>query len=211
MKFPPSSTSALLTLFMITKYVDAGVAITGPLGNIWSAGSNHIITWTDNGDGSPMPANFNIDLMSGPLTGLQLVGSIATNTDSATGQYSWSIPPTVAPGKEYALRFGIPPNIVYSPYFEITATGSESGSGSISAPSGSTGSPPTTAGTSMPSSPNSIGDSRPTGIGSPSVIGNKPASTSPPIANKQSGSNEQMISPSVVLILVISLLNLVIC
>ncbi|ORX65556.1 hypothetical protein K493DRAFT_364655 [Basidiobolus meristosporus CBS 931.73] len=117
MRLSSFSTSALLVLAIAAKYVDAGVAITGPLGNTWPAGSTHIITWTDNGDGSPMPATFNIDLMTGPMTALQLVGPIAPNADSAAGQYSWSIPAT------------IPPARTYSPYFEIAAAGADGGAG----------------------------------------------------------------------------------
>ncbi|ORX65554.1 hypothetical protein K493DRAFT_248596 [Basidiobolus meristosporus CBS 931.73] len=213
MKLPSFSTSALLVLAIAAKYVDAGVAITGPLGNAWPAGSTHIITWTDNGDGSPMPATFNIDLMSGPLTALQLVGPIAPNTDSAAGQYSWSIPATIPPGKEYAIRFGSPPNVAYSPYFEITAAGTDGGAGNGAAPAGSSSASGTPSAASTSATNSATAASAPaaaSGSSKPSstlsVAGAKP-STGQVASAKQSSGNSQAIIPSLGLALVFSLIT----
>ncbi|KAK9687998.1 hypothetical protein K7432_014559 [Basidiobolus ranarum] len=224
MKFISLSTSALLVLAMVARYVDAGVAITGPLGNTWAAGSSHIITWTDNGDGTPMPATINIDLMTGPMTALQLVGNVATNVDSVTGQYTWSVPATITPGKEYALRFGTPPNVAYSPYFEISAAGSEGGAGSApvggvagtSAPasaspsaSGSASTGASSSATPSAASASSNGSHRPTSTGAQSMASNKPT-TVIPVGAKQSGSNILEVIPSIGMALVFSLITQII-
>ncbi|ORX91148.1 hypothetical protein K493DRAFT_304281 [Basidiobolus meristosporus CBS 931.73] len=196
MRLSSFSTSALLVLAIAAKYVDAGVAITGPLGNTWPAGSTHIITWTDNGDGSPMPATFNIDLMTGPMTALQLVGPIAPNADSAAGQYSWSIPATIPPGKEYAIRFGSPPNVAYSPYFEIAAAGADGGAGGGAATSATKPAAGSTATASH-------GGAKPAATQITSSI--KPMTTG---VTKQSSANTQAMIPSIGLALVFSLATL---
>ncbi|ORX96534.1 hypothetical protein K493DRAFT_314475 [Basidiobolus meristosporus CBS 931.73] len=116
-----SLTALIAVLSTAITYVSAGAAVTSPLGGSWKAGSSNIITWVENNEGEPMPAKLTIDLMQGKATTLQLVGTIATDVDSATGQYKWDIPAGQAPGKEYAIRLGTLPNVAYSPSFEIVS------------------------------------------------------------------------------------------
>ncbi|KAK9767997.1 hypothetical protein K7432_001727 [Basidiobolus ranarum] len=126
-------------------YVHASVAITAPLMSSWKAGTTNIITWTDNGDGKPMPAKFDIALMEGKMTALQLVSSVVSQVDSSAGQFSWNIPANQAPAKDYSIRIGTPPDVAYSPYFEIVGANGEQGGGvapdQSNAPAGSTSAP----------------------------------------------------------------------
>ncbi|KAK9710286.1 hypothetical protein K7432_008517 [Basidiobolus ranarum] len=97
--------------------VDATLAFTSPLGVEWKVGSQNLITWMDNGDGKPMPATFDLSLLSGQSSALQLIANVASNVNSASGVYQWTIPNDINPGK-YVLRAGGGDG-TYSPYFDI--------------------------------------------------------------------------------------------
>ncbi|KAK9767996.1 hypothetical protein K7432_001726 [Basidiobolus ranarum] len=116
-------TTLIAVLSSVVTYVNADAAITAPLGASWKAGSSNIITWTENNEGEPMPATFDISLMQGKPTSLQLVSTIASSVDSASGQYKWDIPAGQAPANDYSIRLGNPPVVFYSPAFEIVAGG----------------------------------------------------------------------------------------
>ncbi|ORX96535.1 hypothetical protein K493DRAFT_370912 [Basidiobolus meristosporus CBS 931.73] len=136
--------SFLAVLGATVPYVFASVAITAPLMSSWKAGTTNIITWTDNGDGKPMPAKFDIALMEGKMTSLQLVASVVSQVDSSAGQYSWNIPANQAPAKDYSIRIGTPPDVAYSPYFEIVGANGAQGGGAApdsSAPAGTSTAP----------------------------------------------------------------------
>ncbi|KAK9767098.1 hypothetical protein K7432_003365 [Basidiobolus ranarum] len=97
--------------------VDATLAFTAPLEVEWKAGSKHIITWIDNGDGKGMPETADLDLMNGNPTALQLVANIASGVSTASGSYEWTVPTDLEAGK-YALRAGGGSGS-YSPFFTI--------------------------------------------------------------------------------------------
>ncbi|KAK9727341.1 hypothetical protein K7432_001920 [Basidiobolus ranarum] len=120
-----SNTASLVAcISLVIGYVNADVAITAPMNNVWQAGSSQFITWTDNANGKPMAEKFDITLMSGAMTTLQQVGTIATAVSSSSGQYKWDIPGNTATGSQYAIRIGVGSVVAYSPYFTILASGS---------------------------------------------------------------------------------------
>ncbi|KAK9768254.1 hypothetical protein K7432_001276 [Basidiobolus ranarum] len=122
-----SGLATLLTaLSSISIYVDASPAITSPLQVQWKAGTANVITWIDNQDGKSSPDKVNLSLMQGKPTSLQEVGNIATEVDTASGQFIWDIPAAQVPGSDYAIRIGVLPNIFYSPYFEIVVANGNS-------------------------------------------------------------------------------------
>ncbi|ORY05613.1 hypothetical protein K493DRAFT_344895 [Basidiobolus meristosporus CBS 931.73] len=115
--------SLIAVISWSVKYVNADVAITSPMNSVWQAGSSQFISWVDNGNGKPMAEKFDITLMSGAMTSLQQVNSIATGVSSSSLQYKWEIPTSLTTGSQYAIRIGVGSSVSYSPYFTILASG----------------------------------------------------------------------------------------
>ncbi|ORY07106.1 hypothetical protein K493DRAFT_295680 [Basidiobolus meristosporus CBS 931.73] len=169
--------------FMAMTYVTCDVAITSPLMSSWQEGTTQFITWTDNGVEPKMAATFDLALMSGPPTALQLVLEIAKGVDSSKGQYEWKIPATLKPGKDYAIRAGVGGSVSYSPYFELVAGSGDSGA-SKDSPSKSAGlasgtaSPSGSSGTVAPSTSGSSGTSKPSASALTSSSGSSTSASS---------------------------------
>ncbi|RUP45615.1 hypothetical protein BC936DRAFT_147943 [Jimgerdemannia flammicorona] len=99
--------------------VPAGTAIafiTAPLmGVTWTAGKTYLVTWTQ-----PKVTVFTqITLAHGNSNALQTISTIGTNVPTAPLQWNWTIPATLAPGTDYALSFGVAPNIAYAGPFTV--------------------------------------------------------------------------------------------
>ncbi|KAK9765528.1 hypothetical protein K7432_006068 [Basidiobolus ranarum] len=126
-----ATTFSVFIIFSAILYrVESSPSITSPLGSNWQAGTTQTITWIDNQDKKEMPEYADLYLMAGKITALQPVGNIATNITTKPGQYKWEIPKETPSGKDYAIRIGSPPDIYYSPYFEISGgTGARPHSG----------------------------------------------------------------------------------
>ncbi|ORX88732.1 hypothetical protein K493DRAFT_319241 [Basidiobolus meristosporus CBS 931.73] len=97
---------------------NADLSVTHPVDEIWRAGTQNAITWTDTGS-NPAPASFSISLMYGPQNRLEQVAAISASVPSNPPSYNWFIPGTTRPGSQYVIRFGEGENAKYSHYFTI--------------------------------------------------------------------------------------------
>lgn len=98
----------------------SGPSITTPVaGTVWKLGGKGLINWTPGGSARRV----GLYLVKGSAAALQNVATIAKRVDVNARTYTWNVPANLTPGTDYAIGIGNPPNLLYTYYFTINATG----------------------------------------------------------------------------------------
>ncbi|CDS08560.1 hypothetical protein LRAMOSA09921 [Lichtheimia ramosa] len=178
-----------------------GISVINPtLGAKWPAGSKQTITW--NVDGAKTVTG--IVLRQGDANNLATLYTISSDQiDASEGKYEWTIQSDTKPSNDYAVQVTTDQGQQYSPFFEITAGGGDSGSSnSTSSASGSasaSGSSAAASGSASASGSAAASGSSAAASGSSSASGSAAASGSSsakPTSAASSGSSSSSAAAS---------------
>ncbi|KAF9334657.1 hypothetical protein BG006_001787 [Podila minutissima] len=97
--------------------------------SIWAQGIAYVISWGPNPD--PLyskkladKTTVDVSLMQGPPEELKEIAVLTKDVDSSLNSFTWTVPTTVPPAKDYSIRLSHQGQIdTYSHYFEIAAAG----------------------------------------------------------------------------------------
>ncbi|KAG0096667.1 hypothetical protein BGZ93_004158 [Podila epicladia] len=97
--------------------------------SIWAQGTAYVISWGPNPD--PLytkkladKTTVDVILMQGTPEELKEIAVLTKDTDSSLNSFTWTVPTTVPPAKDYSIRLAHEGQIdTYSHYFEIVAAG----------------------------------------------------------------------------------------
>ncbi|KAG0035618.1 hypothetical protein BGZ82_005203 [Podila clonocystis] len=97
--------------------------------SIWAQGTTYVISWGPNPD--PIYAKkladktpVDIHLMQGPPAQLKEVTILKKDADSSLNSFTWTVPTTVPPAKDYSIRLKHEGQLdTYSHYFEVVVAG----------------------------------------------------------------------------------------
>ncbi|KAG0361736.1 hypothetical protein BG005_007442 [Podila minutissima] len=97
--------------------------------SIWAQGIAYVISWGPNPD--PLyskkladKTTVDVSLMQGPPEELKEIAVLTKDADSSLNSFTWTVPTTVPPAKDYSIRLSHQGQIdTYSHYFEIAAAG----------------------------------------------------------------------------------------
>ncbi|KAF9186026.1 hypothetical protein BGZ51_002270 [Haplosporangium sp. Z 767] len=104
--------------------------IVQPYGaSVWEQGRAYVISWGPNPDPAyakvlKAKSPIKIRLMQGPHNNLREVAVLQVNADSSLNSFQWTVPATIPPANDYAIRLSHPGNLdAYSHYFEVVKAG----------------------------------------------------------------------------------------
>ncbi|KAJ2156011.1 hypothetical protein GGF46_005466, partial [Coemansia sp. RSA 552] len=82
----------------------AELRINNPIqSTTWTNGDTVDITWVDEA-GAPLTGTVTVQLMSGDNNNLDLISTIASGVDAATGKVSFAVPNTLPANSNYVVR-----------------------------------------------------------------------------------------------------------
>ncbi|ORY02814.1 hypothetical protein K493DRAFT_311978 [Basidiobolus meristosporus CBS 931.73] len=110
--------ASVAAVALLAASASADYSIVEPVeGTKWVAGETVTIRWIEI-PGTPTPEKLSLALMAGEATRLQ-VSQVIADVDSKAGSYKWTVPSTVQPGAQYAVRAGTGDAVKYSHYFDV--------------------------------------------------------------------------------------------
>ncbi|ORY02813.1 hypothetical protein K493DRAFT_311977 [Basidiobolus meristosporus CBS 931.73] len=110
--------ASVAAVALLAASASADYSIVEPVeGTKWVAGETVTIRWVEVA-GTPTPEKLSLALMVGEPTQLQ-VSQVIADVDSKAGSYKWTVPSTVQPSAQYAVRAGSGDAVKYSHYFDV--------------------------------------------------------------------------------------------